>query len=133
MTHTFVHSTEIAPQESERRPVPLTPRHTAGLVGMWEKEGRGRVGIEIFYTGRQRLDDNPYRNESRPYWIVGMLIERRVGPVRFFLNAENITNIRQTRYDRLVRPTRHFDGRWTVDAWAPLEGRVINGGVRFSL
>jgi len=23
------------------------------------------------------------------------------------------------------------DGRWTVDAWAPLDGRVINGGVRF--
>jgi len=34
-------------------------------------------------------------------------------------------------YDRLVRPTQNFDGRWTVDAWSPLEGRVINGGVRF--
>jgi hypothetical protein len=22
-------------------------------------------------------------------------------------------------------------GRWTVDAWAPLEGRVVNGGARF--
>jgi hypothetical protein len=24
------------------------------------------------------------------------------------------------------------DGRWTVDRWAPLDGRTINGGVRFS-
>jgi hypothetical protein len=23
-----------------------------------------------------------------------------------------------------------IDGRWTVDAWAPLDGRVVNGGVR---
>jgi hypothetical protein len=25
-----------------------------------------------------------------------------------------------------------FDGYWTVDAWAPLDGRVINGGMRLS-
>jgi len=47
-----------------------------------------------------------------------------------FINAENIGNIRQTRYDKLVRPQRHPDGRWTLDAWAPLEGRTVNGGVR---
>jgi len=132
LTHTFVQSVELDPLESARRAVPLTPRHTAGLVGTWEKEGRGRVGIELFYTGSQRLDDNPYRDQSRPYWIVGVLVERRVGPVRLFLNAENLTNTRQTRYDPLVRPDRYFDGRWTVDAWAPLEGRVINGGLRLS-
>jgi hypothetical protein len=22
------------------------------------------------------------------------------------------------------------DGRWTVDAWAPLDGRSVNGGLR---
>ena len=34
----------------------------------------------------------------------------------------------------LVAPAvmRHPDGRWTVDAWAPLEGRTINGGLRVS-
>ena len=26
-------------------------------------------------------------------------------------------------------PSRGVDGRWTVDAWAPLDGRVLNGGV----
>jgi iron complex outermembrane receptor protein len=130
LTHTFIRSTEVDPNEGIRQEVPLTPRHAAGLVGMWEKENEGRVGLEIFYTGRQRLDDNPYRNRSRPYWIVGILAERRFGSVRLFINGENLTNTRQTRYDRLVRTQRHIDGRWTVDAWAPLEGRTINGGVR---
>jgi iron complex outermembrane receptor protein len=99
---------------------------------MWEKEETGRVGIEVFYTGKQALDENPFRDESRPYWIVGVLFEKRVGIARLFLNLENVTNVRQTRYDSLVRPARNFDGRWTVDAWAPLEGRLINGGVRVS-
>jgi iron complex outermembrane receptor protein len=130
-THTFIYSTERDPNESRRLEVPLTPRHTAGFVAMWEKEGKGRVGIEIFYTGKQRLDDNPFRERSIPYFVFGALAERRFGPVRLFVNAENIGNTRQTRHDPLLRPARHTDGRWTVDAWAPLEGRVVNGGVRW--
>ena len=31
---------------------------------------------------------------------------------------------------RSCAPDRAPDGRWTVDAWAPLDGRVINGGAR---
>ncbi len=58
------------------------------------------------------------------------MAERTLGPVRIFFNAENLTGVRQTRWDPLVRPARGADGRWTVDAWAPLEGRVFNGGVR---
>ena len=69
-THTFVYSTEVDPNQAGRREVPLTPRHSVGVVGMWEKDGQGRIGIEVFYTGQQRLDDNPYRTESRPYWIL---------------------------------------------------------------
>jgi iron complex outermembrane receptor protein len=122
----------VDPNEQGRQEVPLTPRHAAGLVGMWEKEEQGRIGLEVFYTGQQRLNDNPYRLESRPYWIVGVLAERRFGLLRIFINGENLTNTRQTRYDRLLRPQRHRDGRWTVDAWAPLEGRTINGGLRLA-
>ena len=29
-----------------------------------------------------------------------------------------------------VLPNRAPDGRWTVDAWAPTEGLVLNGGIR---
>jgi len=86
----------------------------------------------MFYTGQQRLEENPYRSNSVPYWLFGVLVERRFGPARLFVNAENLANVKQSSYDPLVRPSQHFDGRWTVDAWAPLEGRVINGGLRWS-
>ena len=127
-TYTYVRSTE---QSSHGRvDAALTPRHSAGLVGTWEPEGVGRLGLELYYTGRQRLDENPYRGVSRPYVIVGLLGEKRIGKVRVFINGENLTDVRQTRYDRLVRPAQGRDGRWTVDAWAPLDGRVVNAGLR---
>jgi outer membrane receptor for ferrienterochelin and colicins len=129
-TYTFIHSTELDAREAVRADVPLTPRHGAGLVAAWEQEGKGRVGVEWFYTGRQRLDDNPFRTRSTPYAYMGILGERRIGRVRLFVNAENLTDVRQTKFDPLVRPTPGLGGRWTVDAWAPLDGRTINGGVR---
>jgi iron complex outermembrane receptor protein len=130
-TYTFVDSTER--DGDARRPVALTPRHSAGIVAMIESEEAGRLGLEIYVTGRQALEANPYRLESEPYVIVGLLAERRFGRIRLFINGENLTGTRQSRWDPLLRPDRATDGRWTVDAWAPLEGRVINGGIRLRL
>ncbi len=130
-TYTKLRSTETDPEGPGRREVPLTPRHAAGIVGMWEAEGEGRVGLELYYTGQQELEENPYRTTSRPYFITGLLVERRFGKARVFLNAENLLDVRQTAYDPLILPARSPEGRWTTDAWAPLEGRVFNAGVRY--
>ena len=128
-TYTYVHARETV--DGIERDVPQTPRHSAGIVGMWEREDVGRVGVEWYYTGRQALEENPYRTESEPYVIVGLLAEKQFGRLRLFINGENLSGVRQTRWDPLLRPTRAVDGRWTVDAWAPLDGRNVNGGVRF--
>jgi outer membrane receptor for ferrienterochelin and colicins len=127
-TYTYVRARETV--DAVEEDVPLTPRHSAGIVGMWEKEDVGRIGIEWYYTGRQSLEENPYRPVSEPYMILGLLAEKQFGRIRLFVNGENLTGVRQTRWDPLLRPTRAADGRWTVDAWAPLEGRNINGGLR---
>ncbi len=130
-SYSYVRSSELEP--SGRAEVALTPRQSLGVVGMWEKEGLARVGLECYYTGRQRLEYNPYRDVSAPYVLLGAMAERQIAPhVKLFLNLENLTNVRQTRWDPLLLPSRASDGRWTVDAWAPLDGRVVNGGVRFS-
>ncbi len=128
VTYTYVQSREL--DLGRRLEVPLTPRHSFGIVGMWEKKDTWRIGVECYYTGSQRLEENPYRSESEPYVSTGFLVERKLGRVRLFLNAENLTDARQTRWDPLLRPSRGVDGRWTVDAWAPLDGRVFNGGIR---
>jgi len=129
-THAYTRSTEFDFDHGGRREVPLTPRHALSFNAMWEGETWGRAGFEAYFTGRQHLDDNPYRATSRDYVLFGGLFERRFGRARLFVNVENLADIRQTKYEPLVRPTRLPDGRWTVEAWAPLDGRVFNGGVR---
>jgi outer membrane receptor for ferrienterochelin and colicins len=131
-TYTYVRTSELEPVVG-RMEVPLTPRHNLGVVGMWEKEGTTKIGLECYYIGRQHLEYNPYRDISVPYVLFGALVEHKVAShVKLFINAENLGDIRQTKYDPLLLPSREADGRWTVDAWAPLDGRVVNGGVRFS-
>jgi iron complex outermembrane receptor protein len=127
-TYTYVHAREAV--DGVDQDVPQTPRHSAGIVGMWEVENVGRIGVEWYYTGRQALDENPYRAVSEPYMIVGVLAERQFGRTRLFVNGENLTGVRQTKWDPMLLPTRAADGRWTVDAWAPLDGRTVNGGIR---
>jgi len=129
-SYTYVQSKQS--EGTSRVETSLTPRHSAGVVAMMEEHNEYRLGLELYYTGKQRLDQNPYRDVSRPYLIVGALVEKRFGPIRAFLNMENLGDVRQTRWDPLVRPTRAVDGRWTVDAWAPLDGRTFNGGIRLS-
>ena len=129
-SYVFVDATEPEPSGNGRREVPLTPKHTAGLVGMWEEHGKGRIGIEAYYTGEQSLEDNPYRTRSRPYLHLGVLGEITIGKISLFANAENLLDVRQTKYDPLLPPQRAASGQWTVDAWAPLEGFILNGGIR---
>ncbi len=129
-TYAYLRVTEEDVETGGRRGVPLTPRHSGGVVAMFEEEDGTRVGIEGYYTGRQPLADNPYRAESRPYVLVGLLAQKRIGEVVVFANLENLLDVRQTRTDPLLLPAQGPGGRWTTDAWAPLEGRVLNLGVR---
>ena len=48
-SYTYVQARETV--NAVQQDVPLTPRHSAGLVGMWETGDVGRVGIEWYYTG----------------------------------------------------------------------------------
>jgi iron complex outermembrane receptor protein len=127
-SYTYVDARDFEPGASQD--VPLTPRHSGGLVAMAESEEQGRIGVELYYTGEQSLEADPFRRRSEPYWILGILAEKRFGSWSLFINGENLTNVRQSDYGAILLPDRAVDGRWTVDAWAPLEGRVVNGGIR---
>ncbi len=129
-SYLYVDASEPDAFGHSRRTVPMTPRHSAGFVAMWEEHDRGRIGFEAYYTGEQPLDDNPYRAGSDSYLEVGVLGEMVLGRYRLFLNLENLLDVRQTRENPLVRPDRAPDGSWTVDAWAPLEGFTANAGIR---
>ena len=132
VTHMYLRASEPDPDTGIRREVPLTPRHSAGIDLLWEIEGRTRLGLEAFYTGRQQLDDSPFRSSSMRHWLFGIIGEWRAGPARIFINAENLADFRQTKHVPLVLPSRAPDGRWLDDEWGPLDGRVVNAGLRIS-
>jgi iron complex outermembrane receptor protein len=116
-----------------RQGAPLVPRESGELAGILESEKRGRIGIELGYTGRQALMDDPYRSVSEPYFELNVLGELRFGAASVFLNAINLTGVRQTHFDPLVRPTPGPGGNPITDVWAPLQGRTFNLGIRVEL
>lgn len=113
-----------------REPLPLLNRHRAGGDLMLEKPGVYLVGIEGIYYGRQPLDDNPYLRESKPYLYAMAIARRELGRLELVANFENLLDVRMTEYQPLVRPTPAVGGRWTTDAWAPLEGFMANVALR---
>ena len=129
-TYTFIDATELDVDRGVRRTVPLNPRHAFGVSAVYEEEDDAIVGLELYYTGRQSIADDPYRTTSRPYATVDALIQKEFGRFIVFLHGEDLNNVRQTQFDPLLRATAARGERWTTDVWALLEGRVLNAGVR---
>ena len=117
----------------ERQDVPLVPRQAGELGAIFESEKRGRIGLELGYTGRQAVEFDPYRTFSPGFFELNALGELRLGEIAIFLNAINLTDVRQTHFDPLVRPTLGPGGNPITDEWAPLDGRTFNLGMRAEL
>lgn len=126
-TYTYVTRTD----RGSTTELPLNPRHAFGGVVMWEKEELGgKVGVEAYWTGPQRLEDHPTRTSAPSYWITGVLVEKAWGHARFFVNFENILDTRQTRYEPIIIGSPLTGPVQQLPVYAPLEGRAINGGLR---
>jgi len=113
-----------------RQQAPLVPRRSGELGFIVASPKRGRFGPEAGYTGRQPLQDDPYRSVSAPYFELNGLAEIRFDGVSLFLNLMNLTDVRQTRFDPLIRPTPGPGGNPVTESWAPLDGRSGNLGIR---
>lgn len=134
--YAVTHTHSLSPDAGQPREVPYTPREQAGIdFAVEDDESGAYVAAEVFYTGVQSLEDNPYRTLSRPYTTIGLLGAKRIARTTVFLNLDNLTNVLQTRFDPILRPGGGpvgEGGARTVAPWAPLEGRSANLGVRYS-
>jgi outer membrane receptor for ferrienterochelin and colicins len=130
-SYLYTDATKEAESGFGRAPLALTPEHSAGLVIMWEEHGSHLLGFEAYYTGTQELENNPYRNRSEAYWHLGLLGQITIGKVSYFVNAENLLNVRQTENESLLLPQQAPSGRWTTDIWSRNDGFTVNAGLRF--
>ncbi len=94
----------------------------------YEDEGNYRTGIEADYTSQQRLYDG---TTGKAYLVCSFLFEKIFKHINFYVNAENLTDRRQTRWEQIysgtiTKPVFH-------DIYAPIEGRIINAGIKLKL
>lgn len=108
--------------------LPLTAKHRLNNVLMYELEEKLKIGLEAYYFSKQRLSDG---SEGRSYWITGLMAERLWEKFSVFVNFENFTDTRQTKFATIYAGT--INNPVFKDIYAPLDGFVINGGVKISL
>ncbi|QNJ98749.1 TonB-dependent receptor [Constantimarinum furrinae] len=102
---------------------PLTARHNAGSVVMYEGSV-WMLGFETFYTGQQLL---PNGTKSRAYTLLGFLAMRNFDWGSVYVNFENFTDRRQSRYSPLVLPP-HEDPVFP-EIYAPTDGFILSAGI----
>lgn len=107
---------------------PLTAKNRLNFDATYEIEDRFRAGAEAFYTGSQLLNDG---TTGRGYVTFGLLVQKMWKHLDVFVNAENLTDRRQTRWDNIY--TGSITSPVFRDIYAPLEGVVVNAGIRIKL
>jgi outer membrane receptor for ferrienterochelin and colicins len=108
--------------------LPLTPKSKINSALLFEKEENFKTGVEAYYTSSQYLTD---RFRTRPYWVLGIFGEKAFGKYSLFVNAENITDTRQSRFGAVVFPPHQSPT--FAEIYTHTEGRVFNGGVKVKL
>lgn len=106
----------------------LTPKHKINSVLMYEIEDKWKIGLEAYYTGKQKLNDG---KTGQGYLICGLMMQRIWEKFSIYANFENFTDRRQTRFDSIY--TGSMTNPEFRDIYAPLDGFVINGGIKFRL
>jgi outer membrane receptor for ferrienterochelin and colicin len=106
----------------------LTPKHRLNNVLMYEVEEKWKLGLEAYYFGKQSLNDGL---TGKSYWICGFMAERLWKSFSVYINFENFFDARQTRNDVIY--TGSINNPRFRDIYAPLDGFVVNGGIKLRL
>ncbi|MEX0314954.1 MAG: TonB-dependent receptor [Allomuricauda sp.] len=102
---------------------PLTAKHNAGSVLMYESE-KWRIGYETYYTGRQFLSNGM---ETTDFVTMGLLVMRNFKLGSVFVNFENFTDRRQSRFSPLVLPPH--ENPVFPEIYAPTDGFIFSVGL----
>jgi iron complex outermembrane receptor protein len=102
---------------------PLTAKYNAGSVLMYESD-KWRIGYETFYIGKQFLSTG---TETTDFVTMGFVAMRNFKWGTTFLNFENFTDRRQSRFSPLVLPPH--DSPEFPEIYAPTDGFIFSVGV----
>lgn len=106
----------------------LLPKNKVNLALLYEKERNFKLGLEGYFTDSQYLYNN---QTTSPFWEFGFMAEKVFGKISVFINAENFTDTRQSRYKSVVNGS-HLNPSFD-DIWTHTEGRTFNAGIKLKL
>ena len=106
----------------------LTPKHRFNAALVFEIEGKWKFGSELYYFSNQQLSNG---GVGKAYWLSGLVAERIWKHYSIFINFENFADIRQTRFESIY--TGSVTNPVFKQIYAPLEGFIVNGGVKIKL
>jgi len=107
---------------------PLVAKHRINNVLMYEVEEKLKMGLEAYYFSPQQLNDG---TTGRDYWLFGFMVEKIWERFSIFINFENFGNTRQTKFDTIH--TGPITNPTFRDIYAPVDGFVVNGGLKIKL
>lgn len=108
--------------------LPLVPKGKLNTALIYEKEDVIKLGLEGYFTGRQYLSDG---SRTPAFKELGFMAEKIFEKFSLYINFENFTDTRQSRYKRVVNGS-HLDPTFD-EIWTHTEGFVFNGGVKIKL
>lgn len=107
---------------------PLVSKHRLNNILMYEIEDKWKIGAEAYYFSPQTLNDG---TRGKSYWTAGLMAEKIWERFSLFVNFENLTDTRQTKFGPIY--TGSITDPVFKDIYAPLDGFVVNGGIKFKL
>jgi iron complex outermembrane receptor protein len=107
---------------------PLVSKNRLNNVLVYEKEDDFKIGLEAYYFSPQKLNDG---TTGRGYWTTGLMAEKTWKRFSIFINFENLTDTRQTKFGPIY--TGNITDPQFKDIYAPLDGFVMNGGIKLRL
>jgi iron complex outermembrane receptor protein/outer membrane receptor for ferrienterochelin and colicins len=108
--------------------VRLLPKSKINSALVFEKEANFKTGLEAYFSSRQRLTNG---QNTRRIFEAGLFAEKTFGKISVFINAENLTDVRQGRYGQVVFPPHQSPA--FAEIYTHTEGRTFNGGFKIRM
>jgi outer membrane receptor for ferrienterochelin and colicins len=108
--------------------LPLVPKSKLNSALIYEKEGSIKLGLEGYFTGKQYLSDHTRTPSFKEF---GFMAEKIFKKFSLYVNFENFTDTRQSRYKTVVNGS-HLNPVFD-EIWTHTEGFVVNGGIKIKL
>ncbi|MBT5402180.1 MAG: TonB-dependent receptor, partial [Crocinitomicaceae bacterium] len=124
----YTYTDAFLQNDSYNRRLSLTPQHSIKGDLLFVVENNWRIGWDYEYKSEQVLSS---QLNSPAIFTTGIVVERTLNNFVIFLNAENFTDTRQSKYESLI--SAPYSTPQFTEVWAPLDGFFFNAGIKIKL